>query len=74
MRAALQVQKKQTQVYKHNTNFKMKYLGPESIHFPTGPSHTSPCMSRYWRAQPVRTGIVRDEIEHEDKPELEGEE
>jgi len=49
--------------------YKMTYPGKESYHFPAGPSHTSPCQDPYWRAQPIRTGNTREEIEHEEKPE-----
>ena len=37
-----------------------------AYHFPTGPTHESPCMDPYWRSQPIRQGISRDEIEHEE--------
>lgn len=52
-----------------NPAYKMTYPGPEAYHFPSGPSHTSPCMSAFWRAQPIRTGKPREEFEHDEKPE-----
>lgn len=27
------------------------------------PKHESPCMDQYWRAQPIRQGKVREEID-----------
>ena len=40
---------------------------PSAYHFPSGPQQNSPCMSAFWRAQPIRKGIVREEIaEHEE--------
>lgn len=54
--------------------YQIKYPSLQAYHIPSTHSHLSPCMSFKWRAQDVREGIVRDEIEHEDKPELEGEE
>ena len=51
------------------SNFKIKHPCPEAYNFPAGPSHESPCMSPYWRSQPIRQGKIRDEIEHEEKPE-----
>ena len=35
-----------------------------AYHFPTGPTHESPCMMDYWMKRPIRQGISRDEIEH----------
>ena len=55
-------------------NFQMKYPGPEAYHFPSGPSHNSPCMDQYWRAQPIRQSELREEeTEHEDCYEEEDE-
>jgi hypothetical protein len=52
----------------------MKYPGPEAYHFPSGPSHNSPCMDQYWRAQPIRQSELREEeTEHEDCYEEEDE-
>jgi len=39
----------------------MKYPGKEAYHFPEGSSHESPCMSPYWRSQPIRQGKKRTE-------------
>lgn len=50
-------------------NFKMKYNDPKAYHFPSGPSHNSPCMSSFWRAQEIRQGIMREEIDRDEKPE-----
>lgn len=49
--------------------YKMTYPGKEAYHFPSGKSHTSPCMDPYWRAKPIREGNVRDEIDRDEKPE-----
>lgn len=71
---AKHAQKKQTQTYKHNKNFKIKYPGLEGYHFPEGRTYNSPCMDSYWRAQPIRQGKKREEeIEHEEKQEDEEE-
>lgn len=41
---------------------------PKSAYnFPTTVKHESPCMSEYWRAQPIRQGIKRDEIDFDEK-------
>lgn len=68
---AKQALKKQTQTYKHNKHFKIKFLSlEEGYHTPAGPSHNSPCMDQYWRSLPIRQGKRREEeIEHEEKPE-----
>jgi hypothetical protein len=58
-------------------NTKMNYPGKEAYTFPHGPSHTSPCMSLYWREKAAlreqelkARKISRPEnIEHEEKPE-----
>lgn len=42
-------------------NYQTKYPGPEAYHFPSGPSHNSPCMDEYWRGQPIRQGIKRED-------------
>lgn len=55
----------------YNPDYKMSYPGPESYHFPTGPSHTSPCMSSFWRGQEIRQGDVREEINRDAKLEEE---
>jgi hypothetical protein len=47
----------------------MKYPGKEAYHFPTGHSHTSPCMSSYWRAKPIHQGKKILDTEHDEKPE-----
>jgi len=49
----------------------MNYPGQDSYVFPAGPSHNSPCMDSYWRSQPIRSGICRDEVEHDEKPDEE---
>lgn len=50
-----------------NLAYQMPYPGPEAYHFPSGPSHNSPCMDQYWRAQPIRQSEPREEeTEHED--------
>lgn len=43
--------------------YKMTYPGKEAYHFPSGVSHTSPCMSSFWRSQPIRQGNIRDELD-----------
>lgn len=45
----------------YNPDYKMSYPGPEAYHFPSGPSHNSPCMDQYWRAQPIRQSEPRKE-------------
>lgn len=52
-------------------DFQMKYPGKDAYHFPTGPKHESPCMSSFWRAQEIRQGIMREEIDRDEKPEEE---
>lgn len=47
----------------------MKYLGPESIHFPSGKTHESPCMTEYWRKKPIYHGVVKKE-EYEEKDDV----
>jgi hypothetical protein len=42
-------------------DYQMKYPGQEAYHFPSGPSHNSPCMDQYWRAQPIRQSEPREE-------------
>mgnify|MGYP000967464408 CR=1 FL=1 len=54
-----------------NPNFQMTYPGPDAYHFPSGTSHTSPCMSSFWRAQEIRQGIKREEIDRDEKHEEE---
>jgi len=36
--------------------FKMEYHGREAYHFSENIAHESPCMSEYWRRQPIRSG------------------
>lgn len=43
------------------TLYKDTYPGLEAYHFPTGPSNVSPCMSNYWRNQPIRQGKPRED-------------
>jgi hypothetical protein len=52
-------------------NFKMAYPGEEAYHFPSGTPSLSPCMSSFWRAQEIRQGIMREEIDRDEKPEEE---
>jgi len=35
------------------------------------PKHESPCMDQYWRAQPIRQGKVREEIDYDEKDDEE---
>lgn len=42
-------------------NFQMTYPGTEAYHFSSGPRHDSPCMSKYWRRQPIREGKRKEE-------------
>ena len=52
-------------------NYKIPYPGKESYNFPSGQSHTSPCMSAFWRSQEIRQGNVREETDRDEKPEEE---
>lgn len=52
-------------VYNPYVEYKMKYPGKEAYHFPTGITHTSPCMDIYWRSKPIRQGNNREEIDFE---------
>jgi hypothetical protein len=47
-------------------DFRMKYPELKAYNIPLTPVHESPCMSEYWRSQPIRPGKARDEIEHAD--------
>ena len=63
----------------------MKYPGKEAYHFPAGSSHTSPCMSPYFRSKEYQAkkaqwfreaGItagaaIPREQDHEEKPDEE---
>lgn len=44
-----------------NFRYKMKYPGRGAYHFPTGASHTSPCMSQYWRERPILACMKQDD-------------
>ena len=57
--------------FHHDPNYRINYQSKESYVFPAGPSHNSPCMDSYWRSQPIRSGICRDEVEHDEKPDEE---
>jgi hypothetical protein len=52
---------RKTEQYRHTLNYKMTYPGPEAYHFPAGTKHESPCMSEYWRSQPIRQGKKKEE-------------
>ena len=63
-------------------NYKIPYPGKESYNFPSGQSHTSPCMSAFWRRIPIKINwvkvfeLINDEAaheEHDEKPEEEEE-
>lgn len=49
--------------YPAHDEYKMTYPTPDKYNFPSTPVHESPCMSEYWRAQPIRQGKVREEID-----------
>lgn len=61
--------KTNTTAPKEPYNTKMKYPGPE---YYTGFGKTcplSPCMSTFWRSQPIRQGKKILDTEHDTKPE-----
>lgn len=41
--------------------YQMEYPGLDAYHFPVGVQHTSPCMSSFWRGQPIRQGKMKEE-------------
>jgi len=51
--------------------YKMKYPGRGAYHFPSGPSHNSPCMDQYWRAQPIRQSEPREDCYEEEEEDEE---
>lgn len=48
-----------------NPNYKSRYPGMDSYHIPVNKPHGSPCMSPFWRAQPIRKGKTREEFDFE---------
>lgn len=49
------------------TLYKDSYPLQDRYNFPTTEKHESPCMSEFWRSQPIRQGKVRDEIDFDEK-------
>lgn len=48
-----------------------KNPGESHYHFPTGKADLSPCMSDFWRSQPIRQGKKIIDTEHDEKTEEE---
>lgn len=49
------------------TLYKDTYPPLSNYTIPSTSKHESPCMSPYWRSQPIRQGKQRDEIDFEER-------
>jgi hypothetical protein len=47
--------------YRHNPNYKIKYPGKGAYHFPSGPTHISPCIDIRFRGE---QNVIGNNLQH----------